>query len=260
MINKQILIIVEILLFWQKHLVQQLPSSITSITNQNNQQSDANSSTVVSSQPNKNQTKKHVNSIAEDDITSEASKENDSVNLYYDKYQEEIEGFQVQEHKKFQLQEESKALFIRTRNNTQELYEELIVCVCKIFKTDPQIGSLFKDLDGWFNTYYYRFHVNVVKLANDATELYDELNEFITEEVWKQLFSVHLKATDQPKLKKNKEIIMKLGTFVRHVVKAVIIAQKHKNDNIQSIIKNYDNYIIDLKIPTKLSVVELLLV
>ena len=51
---------------------------------------------------------------------------------------------------------------------------------------------------------------------------------------------------------------MKLGTFVRHVVKAVIIAQKHENDNTQSIIKNYDNYTIDLKIPTKLGVVELL--
>lgn len=66
------------------------PSSITPVTNQNNQQSDANSITVVSSQPNKNQTKEHVNSIAEDGITSEASEENDSVNLYYDKNQEEI--------------------------------------------------------------------------------------------------------------------------------------------------------------------------
>ncbi|RIA83847.1 hypothetical protein C1645_833177 [Glomus cerebriforme] len=66
------------------------PSSITSVTNQNNQQSDANSSTVVSSQPNKNQTKKYVNSIADDSITSKASEENDSVNLYYDKNQEEF--------------------------------------------------------------------------------------------------------------------------------------------------------------------------
>lgn len=36
----------------------------------------------------------------------------------------------------FQLQEECKALFIRTRNNTQELYEELIMRVCNIPKTD----------------------------------------------------------------------------------------------------------------------------
>ncbi|RIA97233.1 hypothetical protein C1645_814306 [Glomus cerebriforme] len=66
-------------------------SSITPVTNQNNQQSDANSNTVVSSQPNKNQTKKHVNSIAEDSITSEVSEVNNSVNLYYNKNQEEFE-------------------------------------------------------------------------------------------------------------------------------------------------------------------------
>lgn len=68
---------------------------------------------------------------------------------------------------------------------------------------------------------------------------------------------MHLKATDQQKLRKNAEIIMKLGDFVKQVIKAIIIAQKHGGDT-QSIIRKYDNYTIDLKILTKLGVVEML--
>ncbi|CAG8712690.1 17623_t:CDS:2, partial [Rhizophagus irregularis] len=169
---------------------------------------------------------------------------------------------EIDQHKKFQLQEECKALFIRTRNNTQELYEELISRVCKISKTDSRIGALLKDVGGWYNTYRCKFHVAVVKLADDfivthenAVEPYDELNEFITEDVWRRVLCMHLKATDQQKLKKDEAIITKLGIFMQQVVKAVIIAQKNSRDT-QPIIKKYDEHTIDLKIPTKLGVVE----
>ncbi|CAB4441430.1 unnamed protein product [Rhizophagus irregularis] len=169
---------------------------------------------------------------------------------------------EIDQHKKFQLQEECKALFIRTRNNTQELYEELISRVCKISKTDSRIGALLKDVGGWYNTYRCKFHVAVVKLADDfivthenAVEPYDELNEFITEDVWRRVLCMHLKATDQQKLKRDEAIITKLGIFMQQVVKAVIIAQKNSRDT-QPIIKKYDEYTIDLKIPTKLGVVE----
>lgn len=66
---------------------------------------------------------------------------------------------------------------------------------------------------------------------------------------------MHLKATDQQKLKKDEAIITKLGIFMQQVVKAVIIAQKNSRDT-QPIIKKYDEHTIDLKIPTKLGVVE----
>ncbi|RGB30558.1 hypothetical protein C1646_765220 [Rhizophagus diaphanus] len=144
---------------------------------------------------------------------------------------------EIDQFKKFQLQEECKALFIRTRNNTQELYEELVMRVCNISKTDQRMGALVKDVAGWYNTYRYKLHVGVVKLANDFNTLhkdvedYDELlKEFISEEVWKQLLHMHLKAVDQQKFKKNREIISKLGLFC-------------------------DEYTIDLNIPTKLGIV-----
>jgi hypothetical protein len=71
------------------------------------------------------------------------------------------------------LQEECKALFLRTRNNTAELYEEIIVRVCKISKTDTRLGSLTKDIAGWFNTYRYKFHMSVIKLVNEFKTVYE---------------------------------------------------------------------------------------
>ena len=47
------------------------------------------------------------------------------------------------------------------------LYKELIIRVCKIDKTDYRLGLLLKDVGGWYNTYRYKFHVSIVKLANE---------------------------------------------------------------------------------------------
>ncbi|GES99195.1 hypothetical protein GLOIN_2v1792160 [Rhizophagus clarus] len=145
----------------------------------------------------------------------------------------------IDQHVRYQLQEECKALFLRTRNNTTELYEELIVRVCKISKTDARLGSLVKDVDGWFNTYRYKFHMSVVKLVNEfktvyerVEEPYDELKEFLTDDVWKQLLQLHLKATDLVKLRKDITIITNLGVFVHQVVKNVLIAQNDKEDEL----------------------------
>ena len=86
-------------------------------------------------------------------------------------------------------------------------------------------------------------------------EPYNELDEFITDDVWKQVLQMHLKATDQQKLKKNLVIITKLGIFVRIVVRMVLIAMRKKEDT-QLTIKKCDDDTIDLEIPTKLGIVK----
>jgi len=68
---------------------------------------------------------------------------------------------------------------------------------------------------------------------------------------------MHLKATDQQKLRKNLVIVIKLGLFVRIVVKTVLITMKTDNDT-QMIIKKYNKDTIDLKIPIKLRIVRVL--
>ncbi|CAG8788386.1 13495_t:CDS:2, partial [Dentiscutata erythropus] len=144
---------------------------------------------------------------------------------------------EIDQHVKFQLQKECKALFLRTRNNSSVLYEELVVQTCKIAKTDQRLGSLIKDVGRWYNTYRYTFHTAAVKLANEfrsvnesAKELYDKLNEFVSDEVWKQLLQMHLK-----------------------VIKSILIAQD-KNKDTQNAIRKCDEYNIDLEIPTRLRI------
>ena len=91
-------------------------------------------------------------------------------------------------------------------------------------------------------------------IKNSTNELYD-VNDFVTDFAWQQLLKLHLKATDQQKLKKDGVIVNKLNTFVRQAVKAIITEMENEGDT-QSVIKRLDKVTIDLRIPTKLGVVE----
>ncbi|PKY52673.1 hypothetical protein RhiirA4_470463 [Rhizophagus irregularis] len=82
--------------------------------------------------------------------------------------------------------------------------------------------------------------MSVIKLVNEfktvyerAEEPYDELTEFIIDDAWQQALHLHLKAT----------------------VSNVLIAQNN-NEDTKAIIKKWDKYTIDLKIPTKLGIVK----
>src|SRR5438046_1580093 len=112
--------------------------------------------------------------------------------------------------------------------------------------------GLVKDVGGWFNSYRYKFHIGIVKFAeqfelannNNVTEYDELLEEFVTEDVWKKILQMYLKATNLQQLKKDKLILSKLGLFVRQVVQAVLIARKHSEDT-QSVIKKFDEHTID---------------
>ncbi|CAG8580179.1 8458_t:CDS:2, partial [Scutellospora calospora] len=166
---------------------------------------------------------------------------------------------------KFQLQEECKALFLRTRNNTTVLYEELIVKVCKIPKSDHRMATLVKDVGSWYDVYRYRFHVAILNLANEFSATHEwedeplisELSEFISEDVWRQVLQLHLKATDLPALKNDSEMFMKLGTLVSEAVRRVLIAQQNEQDT-KIAIRKCDEITLDLKIPTKFEIVKTL--
>ncbi|CAG8791847.1 9400_t:CDS:2, partial [Dentiscutata erythropus] len=128
-------------------------------------------------------------------------------------------------------QEECKALFLRTRNNTTELYEELISQVCKISKTDYCMPALFKDVGSC------------------------GLSTFISDDIWKETLQLHLKCTDLMALKKDLLMLNKLGIFVLKAVEAVVIATANEEDT-RIAIQDCDEYTIDLKIPTKLGIVK----
>ncbi|CAG8839822.1 22686_t:CDS:1, partial [Cetraspora pellucida] len=54
--------------------------------------------------------------------------------------------------------------------------------------------------------------------------------------------------TDLLELKKNLEILIKLGNFVYQAVRNILIAQQYKQDT-KKVIKKCDEITLDLKIP-----------
>src|SRR2546430_12714222 len=92
---------------------------------------------------------------------------------------------------------------------------------------------------------------------NRVEESYHELDEFITDEIWKQQLQLHLKATDFQMLRKNSIIISKLGIFIKTTIKTVLIAMKN-NEDTQIAIRQCDEGTVDLQIPTKLGIVSML--
>ncbi|CAG8674721.1 6473_t:CDS:2 [Funneliformis mosseae] len=122
----------------------------------------------------------------------------------------------ISQHTKNQLQEEFKALFLQTRNNSTYLYEELIIRMCNISKTDDRLGSLVKNVGSWYNMCHYRLHVAIVKLTTEFLSIYKSLK-----------------------------------TDASDVLKAMIT-----REDTQQVIKTCDKITIDLKIPTKPSVVK----
>ncbi|CAG8579101.1 9413_t:CDS:2 [Dentiscutata heterogama] len=158
---------------------------------------------------------------------------------------------EITKHMKWQLQNECKALFLRTRNNTKDLYEELAVKVCKIRKSDYRMVTLVKDMGSWFDVYRHNLHVAITSLAGDFAATHQH------EVTWKKVLRVHLQATDLPVLNNDSEIITKLGTFIRQAVRDVLIAQNKQQDT-RIAIRKCDEITLDLKIPTKLGIVKTL--
>ncbi|CAG8492717.1 9669_t:CDS:2 [Dentiscutata erythropus] len=173
---------------------------------------------------------------------------------------------EINQHYRYQLQEKCKALFLRTQNNTSALYEELIMKVCNISKGDHRMAALVKDVGGWYNSYRYKLHVAILQLAEEFSKTHQwdgeeppmiEIELFVSENVWRQALHFYLKATDFPTLNKDTEILAKLGTFIRKMVNDVLKDQKRDEDT-QHLIKKYNEYTLELKIPTKLSIAKFL--
>ncbi|CAG8672590.1 15626_t:CDS:2, partial [Racocetra persica] len=84
-----------------------------------------------------------------------------------------------------------------------------------------------------------------------------KLSEFISEDVWKKVLQLHLKATDYPVLKNNSVMFTKLGTFVYQAVRKVLVAINSEQDT-RNAIRKCDEITLDLQIFSKLGIVKTL--
>ncbi|CAG8787464.1 22833_t:CDS:2, partial [Dentiscutata erythropus] len=169
------------------------------------------------------------------DDSSKTSLDNDNM---LNNIQSNISISEIGHYKKINLQNECKALFLRTRNNTYELYEELITRVCEIPKTNVRMKTLIKDVGTWYDSYRCNFHCSILGLANQYSQIH-EGEELVDSELAEF-------CTDMVEMAKDPEIFTKLGIFAYQALKAVLIA----GNNYQSTsaaIKTCDEYTVDLK-------------
>jgi len=72
----------------------------------------------------------------------------------------------------FIMMEETKVLFLRTRDNTKALYEELVAKVLGVPKSDVRIPSYVKKIANWYNDYRYQLKAWLEDKANEWRKLY----------------------------------------------------------------------------------------
>ena len=70
------------------------------------------------------------------------------------------------------LQEETKALFLQTHSNSNTLYEELVIGVFCISKTDTQIPTLIRKVGNNFDNYRNRLQIILETLVDDYDAKY----------------------------------------------------------------------------------------
>ncbi|CAG8626502.1 1144_t:CDS:2 [Paraglomus occultum] len=111
------------------------------------------------------------------------------------------------------IYKESRALFLRTRNSTPELYEEFAARILKSTRAHPSVAAVAK------------------KIGEVTT--YDELNdknlyEFVDDYVWRDVLHLPLMGVSEMLLNNNKEMTSKLREFVVRAVEKWVVGNESK--------------------------------
>ncbi|CAG8463509.1 17958_t:CDS:2 [Racocetra persica] len=136
-------------------------------------------------------------------------------------------------------------------SNTTNSYD--FINLLEIHKNKIFTTRRMQNMASWFDVYCYKLHVAILNLAVEFSETHEiegepsisELSEFISEDVWKKVLQLHLKATDYPVLKNDPVMFTKLGTFVYQAVKKVLVVI-NSEQNTRNTIRKYDEITLDL--------------
>ena len=179
-------------------------------------------------------------------------------------------------------------MFLRTRNNTAELYEELAAQIIETTRGNPevtriakkiacvmdnlryQINKLFRrtaieyrekygsvkytSINIFDNICLYIYHMIVHLSCNRDGLVRNNLQRFIDEAVWKKILHLPLLAVNVFELNNCEEIQHGLKQFVVEVVGKWVVALGEGKEE-KTAIKNYDELTVDLKIPTNHNIV-----
>ncbi|GES93150.1 hypothetical protein GLOIN_2v1571258 [Rhizophagus clarus] len=161
------------------------------------------------------------------------------------------------------IMEQCKLLFLRTRNPSKEMRENLIM---KIVPTIDPISKEFKALytktREYFDNFWHTFNRDMASLALVKTSNNNPTNEnikqFIAGKVWKQKLSEYLDASNYTEFKRSSSSLKSLEIFVAeslriHVEFLIAVQNKKKpsySEDVLSKIKKLDQHTFQLSIPS----------
>ncbi|CAG8649980.1 9855_t:CDS:2, partial [Paraglomus occultum] len=128
------------------------------------------------------------------------------------------------------IYKESRALFLRTRNNTSELYEELASQIIETTRANPEVPRIAKKIACVMDNLRYQVNKLFRKTAAEYRAKYEgglvrnNLQKFIDEAVWKKILHLPLLAVNVYELNNCEEIKRVLKQFVMEVVEKWIVA------------------------------------
>ncbi|CAG8616889.1 13236_t:CDS:2, partial [Racocetra fulgida] len=155
---------------------------------------------------------------------------------------------------------ESRALFLRTRNNTTELYEELAARILNTKRAHPEIPNLTKKIGSVMDNLRYQVNKSFEKTAKQYRVKYgneisnQNLYTFIDDNVWRNALHLPLLAVNKMAVDDNEVIKKGLKTFVIEMVKQWVLAL-HEEKDAKGAIKEFDELTLDLPIPTNYNIV-----
>ncbi|CAG8459743.1 6465_t:CDS:2 [Paraglomus brasilianum] len=160
------------------------------------------------------------------------------------------------------IYKESRALFLRTRNSTSELYEEFAARLLGSTRAHPDVPMVAKKVGDILSN--MRCQVNILlkgaaknyidKYGNDLTDR--NLHEFVDDHVWRHILRLPLMGVNEMILNNDKHITFKLREFVMRAVERWVVGREPKKairelDHITIDLAIQSNYNIAAKLPVK---------
>ncbi|GET02675.1 hypothetical protein GLOIN_2v1571258 [Rhizophagus clarus] len=164
------------------------------------------------------------------------------------------------------IMEQCKLLFLRIRNPSKEMRENLIM---KIVPTIDLISKEFKVLytktREYFDNFWHTFNRDMASLAKDLllktsnnNPTNENIKQFIAGKVWKQKLSKYLDVSNYTEFKRSSSSLKSLEIFVAeslriHVEFLIAVQNKKKlsySEDVLSKIKKLDQHTFQLSIPS----------
>jgi len=152
---------------------------------------------------------------------------------------------------------ESRALFLRTRNTSAELLDQMASGIINKKTSHPEISEVVVKISNVLSNLRYQVNRQFKRRAEEYRERYgNEIsysNEFVDDHVWRDILRLPLLGVVKMELNKDRVMCENLRKFVVKALEKWITALAD-GKNAKSDMKRLDAMTLELRIPTKYSI------